>query len=653
MRLRHFSLDTGRRLLAMFLAVAGLLAGTLLWLGWQLSRQDRELAAQRLQERGETTADLAVAALQKSLSQAEEQLTHLATLPLPELRGQASRAAASFADDSVVVLTHGAALEVFPEKVLPFYPDMPAAPAPPAPLFAQAEMLEFQKSDYPSAITALQDLVRSGTSAIRASTLMRLARLYRKQGQWKEALAAYENMMDLDGAKVEALPAELVARQGRMRVYEERKIDGLARQEAVALETLLEARQWRLNRGAYEFFSSETRRILRPASGPAARDATFALAAAVESLCEFWQADQERNGRRLFQEAGRGTLALWRGSGDTRVALVTGPKWLDAGLRDILARREMSLSLTDGEGHALLGELPPASPARQSIRLASVTQLPWNVHVVSSPPPAEGSLDIRRRLLATGLGIITLLILAGSYLITRAVARELEVSRLQSDFVSAVSHEFRTPLTSLCLLAGQLAEGKITKAGDQTEYFGVLARESQRLRRLVEGLLNFGRMEAGAAQYRFETIDPAELVRQVTNEFTREGQWRHIEVHAQHDAPLVRADRAALACALWNLLDNAAKYSAESAPIKVDVERADRRAAIRVRDHGQGIPAAEHRRIFHKFVRGEAAIEAGIRGTGVGLAMVNHIVTAHNGEIKVESSPGEGSAFTLLLPAVI
>jgi signal transduction histidine kinase len=321
-------------------------------------------------------------------------------------------------------------------------------------------------------------------------------------------------------------------------------------------------------------------------------------------------------------------------------------------LRDVLARQEVSLSLTDAEGHTVLGELPAATRTRQSVRLASVTQLPWNVHVVTSNPPAERSLDLRRRLLATALGIITLLILAGSYLITRAVTRELAVSRLQSDFVSAVSHEFRTPLTTLCLLTGQLAEGKITSASDRTEYYGVLARESQRLRRLVEGLLNFGRMEAGAAQYRFETIDPAELVLQVTGEFTREGERHPIRVHAQQDAPLVRADRAALSCALWNLLDNAAKYSGESSPIEVDVGRADSRAAIRVRDHGQGIPPTEHQRIFHKFVRGEAAMQAGIRGTGVGLAMINHIVAAHNGEIRLESHPGEGSSFTLLLPAV-
>jgi signal transduction histidine kinase len=657
MRSRHLLLDTGRRLLAMFLAIAALLAGTLLWLGWQLASQDREVAVQRLQERRENTADLAAAALQKSLSQAEEQLTHLATLRLPELREQAARAAASFAGDSVIVLTHGAGLEAYPEKRLPFYPDVQAAPGPPASLFAEAEALEFRKSDYPRAMAALQAPARSNDPTIQASALLRMARIHRKQGHWNDALASYQAMLGLDGATVEALPAALVARQARMRICEEQNRDGAARQEAAALAGLIDARPGRLSRGAYEFFSSEARRVLGPAAGPVDSDPAFALAAAVEGVHDAWQVEKERSGRRLFREAGQGMLALWRSSGETMVAMVVGPKWLEAqwsgGLRSALANREMSLILTDAEGHALLGGLPPAGPARQSVRLASTTQLPWNLHVVTTNPAAgERSFDVRRRLLATALGIITLLILAGSYLIARAVTRELAVSRLQSDFVSAVSHEFRTPLTTLCLLTEQLADGRIASPGDRTEYYGVLARESQRLRRLVEGLLNFGRMEAGAAQYRFETIDPAELVRQVTAEFGRDGEGRPIEVHAKADAPLVRADRAALACAVWNLLDNAVKYSPECSAIQVDVEGEAGRAAIRVRDHGQGIPPGERQRIFDKFVRGAAAAQAGARGVGVGLAMVSHIVSAHKGEIRLESNPGEGSSFTLLLPAV-
>ena len=124
-----------------------------------------------------------------------------------------------------------------------------------------------------------------------------------------------------------------------------------------------------------------------------------------------------------------------------------------------------------------------------------------------------------------------------------------------------------------------------------------------------------------------------------------------VEVYANGDAPLVHADRAALACAVWNLLDNAVKYSPECQTVWADVGREDSRVAIRVRDRGLGIPVSEQRRVFEKFTRGVAAREAGIRGTGVGLAMVRHIAAAHGGEIKLESKPGEGSAFTLLLPA--
>ena len=103
---------------------------------------------------------------------------------------------------------------------------------------------------------------------------------------------------------------------------------------------------------------------------------------------------------------------------------------------------------------------------------------------------------------------------------------------------------------------------------------------------------------------------------------------------------------------MWNLIDNAVKYSPECPTVWAEVERAGGFAAIRIRDRGIGIPAAEQAHIFDKFVRGEAAKESSIRGTGVGLAMVHHIVAAHRGELRLDSKTGEGSAFTVLLPAV-
>jgi two-component system phosphate regulon sensor histidine kinase PhoR len=123
-----------------------------------------------------------------------------------------------------------------------------------------------------------------------------------------------------------------------------------------------------------------------------------------------------------------------------------------------------------------------------------------------------------------------------------------------------------------------------------------------------------------------------------------------IDCVAPEDGPMVRGDREALAQALWNLLDNAVKYSGDSRTVHVEVEAASQ-VAIRVRDRGFGIPPSERGQILRKFARGSSAKEHGIKGTGIGLAMVKHIVDAHGGKVLIDSEPGKGSTFTIQLPA--
>jgi two-component system, OmpR family, phosphate regulon sensor histidine kinase PhoR len=115
------------------------------------------------------------------------------------------------------------------------------------------------------------------------------------------------------------------------------------------------------------------------------------------------------------------------------------------------------------------------------------------------------------------------------------------------------------------------------------------------------------------------------------------------------DLPSIAGDREALAEALWNLLDNAVKYSPGSESVQVEVSRQGGWIAIRVRDQGVGIPKSEHKRIFRKFVRGASAGSGQVRGAGIGLSMVEHIVRAHRGKVVLESEAGKGSTFTLLL----
>jgi signal transduction histidine kinase len=231
--------------------------------------------------------------------------------------------------------------------------------------------------------------------------------------------------------------------------------------------------------------------------------------------------------------------------------------------------------------------------------------------------------------------------------------RELAVARLQTDFVSAVSHEFRTPLTSLRHVTELLEENDDVPRERRKAFYEALGRNTERLHRLVESLLDFARMESGRRAYDLRPVDAGALTSEVVAAFQKEVAPRGftIDLEIERTANVqTRADASSLTNALWNLLDNAVKYSPDRRLIRVSVHRHLAGVAMSVRDEGLGIPAHERKDIFFRFVRGEKASRLGIKGTGLGLAMVSHIVHAHGGTIELESEEGVGSTFTIALP---
>jgi signal transduction histidine kinase len=341
-------------------------------------------------------------------------------------------------------------------------------------------------------------------------------------------------------------------------------------------------------------------------------------------------------------------FTIWRAAFGRQVVLI---QWPESLLQTLPVELDAVCALVDEEGRVVAGRKQVGATV---VRMATESQLPWSLYVTGSKGPKDLAMTARQRFMLLGLGTVVAFLVAGTYFVARAIRREIAVSLLQSDFVSAVSHEFRSPLTAMRQLSEILALGRVSSEERLQKYYDTLVGETRRLQRLVETLLNFGKMEEGARQYRFEEIDAGELVESVAAEFAPQlaASGRRIELNRAPNTCPIEADAEALALALRNLVDNALKYSPDQPAVSVEWGCENGAVAIHVRDRGMGIPVAEQRVIFQKFVRGRAAIAANVKGTGVGLAMVSHIVRAHGGEVRVASAPGEGSTFTILLPAL-
>ncbi len=651
-----------RYLLTLFLAIMLVLAATLGWLGWRLLKQDRALENQRTQERLDNAADLIGASLLRKFSESEDQLTGLSALSDPELGARASALSGQPAGTALIIVFRPQAVDAYPQTSLVYYPFLPSAKEPPASVFEAGEALEFQQKDPAKAIAAFRELSRSKDPAIRAGALVRLARNLRKAQQPRAALDVYDQLEKMGATPLGGLPAELLARHTRCVLLDQLKRMTEVKREARALGADLHSGRWQLARGAYRFYVQEVSRWYTPDAVLQAREQdALATAAAVEILWEEWQRIRRGEGlsagRRSLRIFDRPVLLVWRTTSDRMVALVAGSRylqhqWLSA-LQPLMDRQGVRLALTDAEGHPVLGQFS-ATPPRQAARSSAETQLPWTLHVASGDPQAELTQQANRhRLLLLVFTLVATFVLVGIYFIARAVTRELEVARLQSDFVSAVSHEFRTPLASLRQLSELLTDGRVPSEKRRQEYYEGLRRESERLYRLVEGLLDFGRMEAGAREYRFESLEMESFFRGVVEEFAQQVRERgyRVEIAQQDHVPRVQADQEALARAVWNLLDNAVKYSPQCKTVWVEAACENGQVAIRVSDKGLGIAPREQKQIFKKFVRAASAEAAGAKGTGLGLTMVQHIVAAHGGRVRVYSEPGVGSTFTILLPS--
>ncbi len=271
---------------------------------------------------------------------------------------------------------------------------------------------------------------------------------------------------------------------------------------------------------------------------------------------------------------------------------------------------------------------------------------------VALPATVEHPASYRQTLLISALALTLTLTLLAAYLLWRDVRRDVELAEMRSEFVSSVSHELKTPLTTVRMFTETMRLDEEMDRQTQCEYLDTVLSESERLGRLVDNVLDFAKIEQGARIYHRQPVRLEEVVEESARVigYPLKQSGFTLDLAVERTLPPIEADRDALLQAILNLLTNAMKYSGKSRRIGLELRREGANALIAVTDCGVGIAPEEHARIFDRFYRAPASQSQYIPGAGLGLTLVAHIAKAHGGDVAVRSSPGAGSTFTIRLP---
>ncbi len=312
---------------------------------------------------------------------------------------------------------------------------------------------------------------------------------------------------------------------------------------------------------------------------------------------------------------------------------------------EALAERGLALALFDADAEAAyrqaMYESAPASRWMDRVRLGI-----WPTDTSA----ATGYYRTRNWLVGGGIFALVISVVLGGLMILRDAGREVQVARLRSKFVANVSHDLRTPLTSIRMYAETLLLGRYRSNEQMQNYLTTLLHESRRLSHLVDNVLDFARIERGDRTYQRQLCDLGTVVRDALETFggVFSAEGFTVEEAIAAKLPPVLADQEAVEGAVANILGNAIKYSSEHKAIRLAVEQRGTEVVVEVADRGIGLPKGEEQRIFEQFHRGANA--ASTAGTGLGLSLVKSVVEAHGGRVEAANRPAGGSVFRLYLP---
>jgi signal transduction histidine kinase len=321
------------------------------------------------------------------------------------------------------------------------------------------------------------------------------------------------------------------------------------------------------------------------------------------------------------------------------------------------AAPEFILALLDDKAHPVVTQ-PPNTTDRDWKRPFVASEigeaLPhWEAALyLQRPEQLKESARVVRQTLVFLIAAALAIIAIGGWLVAADVRRQLALAQQKTDFVSNVSHELKTPLTSIRMFAELMQNGRGESTAKHPQYLRIIMVEAERLTRLINNVLDFARLERKQKQFDKKPLDLHSVI---------ERMWEGHELHLQESGFTTRwqaapgpypviGDEDALAQILVNLLSNAEKYAGERKEVELHSYLDGGHACVSVLDRGLGVPPGDERKIFESFYRAHDSLSSGIQGSGLGLTLAQRLAREHGGEILYQPRPGGGSNFTLRLP---
>jgi signal transduction histidine kinase len=248
--------------------------------------------------------------------------------------------------------------------------------------------------------------------------------------------------------------------------------------------------------------------------------------------------------------------------------------------------------------------------------------------------------------------LIALFMLLGFAFTIYTLNVELRLNKLKSEFISNVSHELKSPLTSIRMMTEMLHHNRVETEERKSAYYSAMLEESEHLSHLIDNILDFSRMEDDRKNYDFTDLDLNELILKFLESTSERFAEPGFNIRYNHpdQVPLIRADKDAILQVLYNLVDNAIKFSGTSRQIDINLVSKDDELQLYVKDYGIGISSKDQEKIFDRFYRGTEPQRLGIKGSGIGLTIVKRIIDVHKWRLSIESESGEGSTFMVRIP---